>query len=122
MTTTEHLQKIKSKCEQLLAIAEKRTPGKWEFDGSKTLEHGTYIPECSCLTGGAFACVNDNAENRGNDADFITACAGPAEAGWRSTIAAIDQILSARQDTICWEFIVKPMMDNILAAWPEDLL
>jgi hypothetical protein len=25
-----------------------------------------------------------------NDADFIASCAGPAEAGWRATIAAID--------------------------------
>lgn len=29
MTTTEHLNAIKARCHALLAIAEKRTPGKW---------------------------------------------------------------------------------------------
>lgn len=34
MTTTDHLQRIRSRCVELLAIDEKRTPGEWlNIDG-----------------------------------------------------------------------------------------
>ena len=40
MTKQEHLQKIKSKCQSLLALAEKRTPGKWDHHKTGYAIHG----------------------------------------------------------------------------------
>ena len=100
MTTTEKLQKIKAECERLLALAEKRTPGKW-FPTGRT------------------ACYN------ANDAEFIAACAGLAEAGWKATIAAIDDILPYLQDDYAADgffrsghkWLLNKRAQPILAAW-----
>jgi hypothetical protein len=92
MTTIEHLQRIKSRCQELLATAETRTPGGWAFDpenigggswpyyGLINAESGESVP------------VHVLVERPGN-ATFIASCAGPAEAGWRATIAAVDAVL-----------------------------
>jgi hypothetical protein len=69
MTTTEHLQKIKSECESCLRIA--------------SIANSVY---------------------------------GRAEAGWRSTIAAIDCI----EDMA--EHIGNHQASLIIAAWPTELL
>ena len=88
MTTTEHLQRIRDRCVELLAIAEKRTAG-W------SVEHGA---------------VKDPM----------------AEAGWRSTIAAIDFIV--RRIKWGWDgdrglsAYADSMESSIIAAWPEELL
>ena len=68
MTTTEKLQAIKARCEALLETASKRTPGE--------------------LISGVHFCAHSI-----SDDIFIASCAGPAEAGWRATIAAIDECL-----------------------------
>ncbi len=118
-TTTERLQRIRAKCVELLEIAEKRTPGKWPNDGDLI---DTSAGVISCDTG----CSSED------NACFIVACVGPAEAGWRSTIAAIDR--HARMaETVA--YIANPDMAmlaikhelhlqacDILAAWPEELL
>jgi hypothetical protein len=118
MTQKEHLKKIKAKCQKLLEIAEKRTAGAWN---TQTLSYrvqtneggiGKYVAEM----------MTDTSHERDSDATFIASCAGAAEAGWRATIAAIDQILIARQDTICWDFFMKPLMETTIAAWPEEIL
>lgn len=75
MTTTEKLQRIRARCVKLLALAEKRTPGKWFY----------YLEPRLPITG--------ECDVRPDDAAYIAACAGAAEAGWRATIAAIDSIL-----------------------------
>jgi hypothetical protein len=115
MTTTEHLQRIKTKCEELLAIAEKRTPGEWDakpIDQRQT-EFGlsangkelvwTYPQEPYWISK--------------PNATFIASCAGPAEAGWRSTIAAIEALPAITYS----EFRYRAEAD-IIAAWPEELL
>lgn len=82
--TTEHLNKIKAKCEELLQGDE-------------------YIPYFS----------------------------EPAQAGWRSTIAAIDDILTVDQDLtpevqkITTEMLLYMngnLVQSIISAWPEELL
>jgi hypothetical protein len=79
MTTTEHLQLIKAKCQELLAI--------W---GNKRDHNPIY-----------------------------TATEGKrAEAGWRSTIAAIDGLEEMDDESHLYQF----MESNILAAWPIELL
>jgi hypothetical protein len=98
MTTTEHLQLTKAECERLLAIAEKRTQGEWFTDDN--LDPALIAPE---------------------DAAYIAACAGRAEAGWRATIAAID-FLSRPQSSFGHSRSELAMIEPILAAWPIELL
>jgi hypothetical protein len=68
MTTTEKLQAIKAHCEALLETASKRWTGE--------------------LISGVHFCAHNI-----SDDIFIASCSGPAEAGWRATIAAIDILL-----------------------------
>jgi hypothetical protein len=120
MTTQEHLMKIRIKCVELLAVAEKRTQGQWSQDH-------LYVD------------TDDNndlikAEGNINNAAFIVSCAGPAEAGWRATIAAIDGLLAlsivpnveAPDDMhTAWEQVAdeaKEHLSKLIAAWPEELL
>ncbi len=140
MTTSEHLQRIKAKCEQLLELAAKRTPGKWGTQIYETLaaaqDEGFFewaSPINSLLTGpvGMVWSQNGNAsaglpgsiEASADNVTFIASCAGPAEAGWRATIAAIDSCMAdeaayQRMFNIANEQLIL----GILAAWPEELL
>ena len=108
MTTNERLQKIKTKCQELLEIAEKRTPGAWSAD----VEDGSYFVYQPENRSGVACEINRN------NAPFIASCAGPAEAGWRATIAAIE---SAQAFEVEW-IGHYTLRDAILAAWPEELL
>ena len=114
MTTTERLQKIKAKCQELLAIAEKRTPGEWvnTISGSMLSSYPVVITTDKPVH--VEACESDYPENTA----FIASCAGPAEAGWKATIAAIE---SAQAFEVEWigHYMLR---DAILAAWPEELL
>lgn len=74
MTTTEHLQRIKAKCESMLTL--------------------------------------DRSQETHSRRDDLS------EAGWRSTIAAIDGLEEMDGTTHLYKFIVT----NILSAWPEELL
>ena len=71
----------------MLALAEKRIPGAWVSEHSTNYEYGGIraASDHVFLFSGSFI----DAE----DADFIAACAGAAEAGWRATIAACDMLL-----------------------------
>jgi hypothetical protein len=110
MTTTERLQRIRTKCVELLEIAEKRTPSAWFNDG-----------DLIDTSAGVISC--DTGFSSENNAAFIAACAGPAEAGWKATIAAISWLETAHIS------VYKPEREeaervtrDILAAWPEELL
>ena len=116
MTTAEYLDRIKARCHELLALAKKRTPGKWTASNAESNASG-YPP--------ANASVEAHVDMRGqvcgqawnNDAAYIAACAGAAEAGWRATIAAIDAL-----PLIPARILRSTVRDAILAAWPEELL
>ena len=129
MTTSEHLQRIKAKCESLLELAAKRTPGKW----IRTSNLATHIICASSENAGNLVCDCPDSSPDGDhfdrDATFIASCAGPAEAGWRATIAAIDGF----QRLSKWNFPgwegdhgiiseIEGEIDAILAAWPEEIL
>ncbi len=119
MTTNEHLQKILAKCRENLALAEKRTPGKWEVEESS--KGGIRAPSDHILLySGAYLDKPDR--------KFIATCAGAAEASWRSTIAAIEGLLTI-VDFVAnssREYQTKAQAHltaaAILAAWPEELL
>jgi hypothetical protein len=138
MSTHEHLQKIKVKCQELLAIAEKRTAGEWRLfdvdDGCPGIESG----ETSIVIWGE---EDDEAGVRTgfNDATFIALCAGAAEAGWKSTIATIDALQdlanqcdyfsdgspdASPRDKFANELegMIDYAINQIIAAWPQELL
>jgi hypothetical protein len=106
MTTTEHLQRIRAKCVELLEIAESRTSDKWETCSEGVASGGYLHTACDP-----------------NDARFIASCAGHAEAGWRATIAAIDALafIQSTAEPLLEDYCAK-QLDAILTAWPEDLL
>lgn len=112
---TERLIKIKKRCEELLAIAAKRTPGKWNNLHSRVLCDGWFIAEF-------------DRNNSNNNALFTSLCAGTAEAGWRATISVIDayeMILRLQRDSDSMTEVfehVEYSVDQILAAWSEELL
>jgi hypothetical protein len=122
MTEQEHLQAIKTKCQALLAIAEKRTAGEWQVV-FKTRTTGAYTfteSHLPFLKAGTHVIGEgwELEEREADDFDFCASCAGAAEAGWRATIAFIDAILPFVR-----EGVVKPELPNsIIAAWPEELL
>lgn len=132
MTTEEHLKKIKAKCEELLASAEKRTPGKWSVFCSPGERPGVESGDTniSVVIIGIEADENDDGGVRGRTKDeafgnatFISSCAGPAEAGWRATIAAVDAL--ARLSKFCsngCDVAANDAINAIIAAWPEELL
>jgi hypothetical protein len=108
MTPTQlnHLRLIDAHLERLLDIASKRTPGEWEVDQAVTWDQSRGInPQI----------VQRNAYLTADDAAFIAAAAGNAEAGWKATRAAIAaiasySILDENLDT---------MVNDILAAFPN---
>lgn len=133
MNIIEKLNKIKAECERLLALAEKRTPGKWfsrnagvrvvkesEFKLADVLIDRSMTPAMSRGLSGTSGF---------DDAEFIAACAGPAESGWRATIAAIDGILpmlyvpqveASNEYLECCEHYSNDAMEiakSIIAAW-----
>lgn len=121
--TPEQIQKlhrIKARCEELLAIADKRTPGEWELEteqsGGIFAKNAKPVPNHVLLYEGAYL---DN-----EDAIFIASCAGPAESGWRSTIAAINAL--GRGTSSLWPPEVQNycslVLKDILAAWPDEIL
>ena len=124
MTTEEHLNKIIAKCRELLAGAEKRTPGRWG--------RGLYLGSSAHVsTKDVAEIANCHSSRAGLDASFITFCAGPAEAGWRATIGMCEQALSVLQfhserpssPTQLAELeTIEFFAETLIAAWPEELL
>ena len=118
MTTTEKLQRIRAKCVELLEIAEKRTPGKWAWDGDPSNETELFRKnEAPWLIADERGVIRGDILCSKDDSAFIAACAGPAEAAWKSTIAAIEEIQRnpAEHETSL-------LKQAILSAWPDELL
>jgi hypothetical protein len=117
MTNEEKLQRIRARCVELLELAEKRTPGKWKYDfdltGFPRINNGSVGVAVTNLGCSSYI-------QREHDATFIASCAGPAEAGWKATIAAIDGLLELGT------WFKSPTLDElqcaIIVAWPEELL
>ncbi len=110
MNTTENLKAIRAKCLELLEIAEKRTQGKWDaFQRNEEIGTNYYRIAFDC---GTYGRDSDSLHGYCGEANaaFTAACAGPAEAGWRATIAAIDFVMSfgLQDDTLA---------KNIITAW-----
>lgn len=118
ITYTEHLQLIRSECERLLAIAKKRTPGEWgvyEHRATWTsflIRGGKQNNQLAQVFNWQDVGFDINSEH---NATYIAACAGRAEAGWRTTIAAIDKLAFDQSGNAA-------TIEIIRAAWPIELL
>jgi len=88
VSTAEKLNIIRAECVRLLELSEKRTQGRWitHIVGC----HWTAIEIPDTAPVGESKGKNSTPMCADRDAAFIAACAGNAEAGWKSTIAAID--------------------------------
>ena len=106
MNTIDKLNKIKSECKRLLALAEKRTPEKWTCPNTRT--------EVFMIDSRLVAMCNGPETSAHSNAAFIAACAGPAEAGWRSTITVIEFYLNS--NGISQVFLYE-LICEILTAW-----
>ena len=125
MTTTEKLQRIRAKCVELLEIAEKRTPGKWiHWETNLGRLIGREDKE-RCIFQAFSPWDRRSSDTSEQNAAYITACAGPAEAAWQSTIAAIDGLLAIhdnpKANPVAMDFAFDTL-NSILSAWPDELL
>jgi len=122
MTTEEHLNLILTFCRSRLALAEKRTPGIFSVTTTQNQQPGYPFAVIKFENAFSWNTVISAHVRSKEDAEFIAACAGAAEAGWCATIAAVIAILSSSQTTVHWHAILKPMRDAIRAAYPLELL
>jgi hypothetical protein len=117
MTTTEKLNAVADKCRANLALAAKRTPGEWIHDKSRESIGDVTTEDLDCIAQAqertSEAGRGRAAQNimRDKNAAYIAVCAGAAEAGWRTTLAAID----ALADT--GEADAEVLAANIIRAW-----
>jgi len=128
MTQTEHLEKIKSRCFANLALAAKRTPGKWrEMEDMNGKQYtGKFVEQAEDVNY-VIAEIIGHQTGEQHDAAYIAACAGAAEAGWKATILQITWLLDDWQaadedgDTDCVRALER-RAETILAAWSADSL
>ena len=128
MTQTEHLQRIRARCVELLTIAEKRSRGEWGWQiydvGASEQEARVFLPSSDSSRQWQRTTLATTERHNVQDATFIASCAGNAEAGWRATIAAIDglhRLINLGEGTVDYD-IACQTRDAIIAAWPEELL
>ena len=132
LSIIEHLLLIESHLKKLLAIAENRTHGKWEIIGQHQTEvlalDGTQ--EAIVVVDTRFFKEQTN-PNEKEDATFIAACAGNAEAGWKSTLAVIDHVLEIMEVLgqnpehplhVREQEVAEAIALKIIAAYPIELL
>lgn len=86
----DHLRRIDAHLANLLATAEKRTPGEW-YCHPETLDDGRLFNTIN--TKESFVLIVCSTAFVHEDAAFIAACAGNAEAGWKTTRLAIKTLL-----------------------------
>lgn len=133
MNTTEHLNSIVAKCRELLANAEKRTPGEWKAGVTQYSRRRPHFvaPITTNKCDPHVANTYDGpskAKSVSNNATFIASCAGNAEAGWKSTIAAVEIALTLSSQHEAVGHLLNPpnpaapFIVALLEAWPEHLL
>jgi hypothetical protein len=116
MNTTEKLNAIADKCRELLALAEKRTPGKWEAKNGEncSLWIGASMSIAAIIPTESIFCSPQTSQN----AAYIAACACAAEAGWRTTLAAIESVsLVNRGSSPSLTQREERLVNAIIAAW-----
>ena len=138
MTTEQldHLRRIDAHLANLLAIAEKRTPGEWRaeiypslstaYDKGEFEWAGRVSAAFPGAVGSVWLGIGDmgftglpgSFEVSADNAACIASCAGNAEAGWKATRAVIK---SYYDSGICreWQGYMQSAIEPILAAFPN---
>lgn len=121
MTTEQldHLRRINAHLANLLATAEKRTPGEWSHQPYDSAGESTAVVSKGFKDGvGRTVALSPHYGNFSQDAAFIASCAGNAEAGWKATRAVIK---SYYDSGICreWQGYMQSAIEPILAAFPN---
>lgn len=145
MTTAQldHLRILDAHLDRLLETAKTRTPGRWKVKEHSWQDSSIWSPSTGKTT--AILSIEDDEESaedegllRDANAAFIASCAGNAEAGWRSTKAAITALthfqsvdLSPCNGGSCMvatdaedalESFTNAFAESILTAWPLELI
>jgi len=107
----------------LAALAREATAGEWKTPAEKPWR--VYSGDVLIAVANGMTHPSDEVDADANAA-YIAACAGRAEAGWKSTIAAIKMINMTKQDKE-WrsrfdDLLMDELTQSILAAWPIELL
>ncbi len=121
MSTQEHLEKIKTKCQQLLAIANTALLSRHQPCGCIVC---ICENEQQCQGCGAKTCGTHPVGAIPNPV-YDTPLTSPAIAGWRATIAAITCLRDMEESPLIGGVerkVAKAALLNIIAAWPEELL
>jgi hypothetical protein len=117
-TRDETLRAIVRTCRANLALAKKRTQGKW-----KAHNHAVSSPSSDAHNAYLLLCGNRNTTTAKDHADaaFIAACAGAAEAGWETTILAIKAFCGEIEDfgELCR---ASDALDAIIRQWETESL
>lgn len=121
----KHLKLVVSYLDKKLAIADKRTPGRWMIGAGRYLIG--YDADMIEIAG--FAKDDDwEVEQRANK-QFIVSCAGDAESGWRIVKKTIDYILHMERNldrnTVDGQAIyanLQVMAADLLAEFPMSKL
>jgi hypothetical protein len=124
-TQLDHLRAIDAHLDTLLALSAKRSPGEWIHSHNviQSEEFAEYLISCNSHHTTE---IQDEA-----NAAFIAACAGRAEAGWRSTHAIVKHALMVIEFHPTRPTLPVPLNEleesednaqRILAAWPLELL
>jgi hypothetical protein len=120
MTTTEKLQALKARCEALLETASRPLLARDQQCGCRVCNCEN---EYQCQGCGATNCGTHPAGQIPNPIYISTHLDGPAEAGWRATIAAIDFITEFRLTKWGWDgdcgvgAYTDNLEDEIITAW-----
>ena len=126
----DHLRRIDAHLANLLAIAEKRTPGEWAI--TKLGDNPESYPGIEAVLTEENIVDNHYAYEGGgvngmHNAAFIASCAGNAEAGWKATRAAIKGLLATEASDTCADEAhacnhpsdAADILGSILAAFPN---
>ena len=107
MTTTDKLNAIASRIRELLAIAERRTPGRWGVEQTPTTNwvgpmrrnNDGKISIIICHTD-RYGLLPKSLERNDADAAFIASCAGNFEAALRCALDQCEEFLVQRAEYI----------------------
>ena len=110
----KHLDRILTILNWLIATAKNRTPGMW----SQATSFG-----CGIVANARS--ITHASTRKEPDAAFIAACAGAAEAGWKSSLMIIKGLLEVKygwQDNEHSREVRSKTIIVVITAWPEELL
>lgn len=118
-TNQEKLQLIKAKCQELLTVAEKRTPGKWDTLGVANSDSLRLFAKNHYL--GSLGNSDSSKLDNQTNSIFIASCAGPAEAGWKATIETIDWLLEMKSFNKLSLLNGGSLEALLISAWEDQL-